>query len=144
MENLMPSILLLVSDVRRALEKNLSCQVGIRYFIERDLKDSYSLVVKKWWHTKSSGQISILEVEYKQKLGPAQKMLLVILEKGLAGASIYQHLSTFEQDIFELCDEKIQHHIAILPLKLQIPLMGLILPSIMVLIIVPALQMLTI
>ena len=136
MENVTPTLVLLW-DVKRALEKGQSVSVGLRKFTERNLKHEFSSFVNGWQLHLQSQQKPPLT----QHLSPTRRHLLALLEHGLAGQSILEALKSYELELILSCDDEIQSHIAKLPLILLIPLMGLIFPSLMMLLIWPALKM---
>lgn len=136
MENITPTLVLLW-DVRRSLEKGQSVSQGMRFFIERSLKNEFSYFVQKWLiHFQTEK-----EMLDSQHLKPSRRHLLSLLEHGLKGQSILEALKSYEVELIMSCEDEIQSHIAKLPLILLIPLMGLIFPSLMMLLIWPALKM---
>lgn len=145
MEPIIPTLLILIWDIKRSMEKNLSCINGLKVFLERGMQDTFSVSISKWWYLKSTNSnIQISNSEFELKMGSAEKMMVKLLDKGISGESVYSQLLIFEDEILLLCEDKILNHVALLPLKLQIPLMGLILPACMMLILVPALALLMI
>ena len=68
--------------------------------------------------------------------------MLELLQHGLSGQAILESLKAYEAELIMGCEDEIQNHIAKLPLILMIPLMGLIFPSLMILLIIPAVKML--
>ncbi len=136
MENITPTLLLLW-DVKRALEKGQSVAQGIRFFIERNIRHDFSYFVKQWFLHFQSSQVMLASGH----LQPTRKYLLTLLEHGLSGQGILEALRSYEGEVILGCEDEIQSHIAKLPLILLIPLMGLIFPSLMMLLIWPALKM---
>ncbi len=141
-----PSSLYLLWDLKRALEKNQSLQIGIKFFIHRNLKCQFSNRFHEWWVSKHSNQQnqSTSRTAFDYKFNIRQQALIQILEKGLEGAPIYENLKSLEKDFLVFCEDDIQSHTALLPLLMQIPLMGLIMPAILALLIIPALGLLQI
>ncbi len=133
----LPASLLLVWDLRRAIERSQSLHLGIKRFIDRDLKCRFALQFQNWWN------------HYRMKHKPQpfqwtmyQRVLIQLIEKGLAGTAIYDYLIDLDEQMITCCQEDIEKHISLLPLILQIPLLGLLFPAILMLLLVPALKLL--
>jgi hypothetical protein len=135
MENLSPTLLLLW-DVRRALEKSQAVSVGIKNYLSRTSNDKFYTQVERWWSYQNSASNSF----DKNELYPTRKYLLEILELGLKGQSILETLKSYELELIQSCEDEIQKHLAKLPLLLMIPLMGLIFPSLMLLLVGPLMK----
>lgn len=136
MENVTPTLILLW-DVKRALEKGLSVLSGVQTFIKRDLRHDFAHFVRAWLTHFQTNKESLNTMH----LNPTRRYLLSILEHGLKGQAILEALKSYESELIMSCDDEIQSHIAKLPLMLLIPLMGLIFPSLMILLVFPALKM---
>lgn len=136
MENVTPTLILLW-DVKRALEKGLSVSNGVQFFIKRDLRHDFAAFVRIWLNHFQTDKESIST----RHLNPTRRHLLSLLEHGLKGQAILEALKSYEQELIMSCEDEIQTHIAKLPLILLIPLMGLIFPALMILLVVPALKM---
>lgn len=137
MENLSPSLILLW-DVRRSVENGRSVGQGVKVFLARELEDAFSGLIESWW--KAQGRSNVrwkLEVH-----GSHRRMLIELLEAGLRGQSISQPLRSLELEMVQSCEDEIAAHVASLPLLLMFPLLGLIFPSMLVLLLVPILKML--
>jgi hypothetical protein len=144
MENIkLPASLLLIWDIRRALEKNQSLQIGIKFFLSRQLKCRFShafadLHRDQMLKTEKSENVSLSP----DKFNVPQRALMFLIVKGLAGLPIYENIKLLEKEFVTHCEDDIQGHIMKLPLLLQIPMLGLLFPAIMCMLIVPALGML--
>lgn len=137
MENITPT-LILIWDVKRSLEKGNSVAGGIKFFLGRQLRHEFSYFVNTWFQQLVSQKDGPL----KHHLPASRRHLLSLLEQGLQGQSILESLKGYEAEVILGCEDEIQSHLAKLPLLLMIPLMGLIFPSLMILLIAPALKML--
>ncbi len=137
MENITPSLLLLW-DVKRSLEKGQSVSHGIRNFNDRNLAHEFCFFVKKWFLHYQTEKTALNSLH----LNPTRRYLLSLIEYGLAGQSILEALKSYELELIMSCEDEIQSHVAKLPLSLLIPLMGFIFPSLMMLLVWPALKML--
>ena len=152
MDNIsLPSSLILVWDVRRAIEKNLSLQLGLQKFVQRTANirgfqghfednsaDSFTKNFVNWWQIRQKTQTSDLN-----NFNAQHRAIITLLELGLRGQSIYEPLKALEADLIEMCEADIQEHAAKLPLLLQIPLIFLVFPAICILLLVPTLSQLT-
>ncbi len=132
----LPSSLLLVWDLRRAIERNQSLHIGIKRFNERDLKCKFALQFRNWWT-----HYRLKQVSSQFQWNMHQRILIILIEKGLTGTAIYDHLIELDAQMINSCEEDIEKHISLLPLILQIPLLGLLFPAILMLLLVPALKL---
>jgi hypothetical protein len=137
----LPSSLLLVWDLKRAIETNQSVKVGLLKFIERDLKTLFATTLKKWAEQNIKGHKTDINLA---QFNMHQRLVIEILQKGLQGMSIYESLIELNTNMIGCCDDDIEKHVALLPLLLQIPLLGLLFPAILMLLVVPAVKMLNI
>ncbi len=135
MEDVSPTLILLW-DIKRSLEKGQSVNLGMKFFLNRKIKDPFYLQVDQWW----LAQNNVLSRFNKKDLSISRKHLLEILEIGLKGQAILETLKNYEHELIQCCDDEIQSHLARLPLLLMIPLMGLIFPALMILLIGPLLK----
>jgi hypothetical protein len=144
MENIkLPGALLLIWDAKRALEKNQSLQIGLKNFISRKLSCKFSIAfadIYREYQIKSD-QIEKFHPNFKN-FNSSQRALVFLIIKGLSGLPIYENIKLLEKEFLSHCHDDIQNHIQKLPLLLQIPMLGLLFPSIMCLLIVPALGLL--
>ncbi|MCM2354422.1 MAG: hypothetical protein NDI63_12465 [Pseudobdellovibrio sp.] len=139
----LPNSLILVWDIQRAIEKNLSLQQGLQKFVQRatnirGFQDDFSKNFMKWWQIRQKTQVSDLNGFNAQ-----HRALITLIESGLRGQSIYEAIKAIEADLIEMCEADIQEHAAKLPLLLQIPLVFLVFPAICILLLVPTLCQLT-
>jgi hypothetical protein len=142
MENMnLPASLILVWDLRRSIEMNQSLQIGIKNFLKRDLSCQFTIQFKNWWNNHRAGQKMPYELI---KWNMHQRLLIQLIQKGLAGAAIYENLIELDLQMISACDEDIEKHISLLPLILQIPLLGMLFPAILMLLLIPALKLLQI
>ena len=135
MENIAPSLILLW-DVKRALEKGHSLSSGIKTYLARNSSDSFKNHVESWWLAQSNPNKAF----EKHKLTMTRKYLLEIFEQGLRGQAILENLKSYETELVLSCEDEIQKHIAKLPLVLMIPLMLFIFPAMMLLLVGPLLN----
>lgn len=140
-----PESLKLLLEVRRALEKNVSIHIGIRNFLKKKDKSSFSKNFQRIYEKAQGNHINDsfnLEESDLKMLNPKQRSLVNLILRGVLGHPIYENLRQLEDEIILSCHDQIKKHVLNLPLKLQIPMLLLIFPAIMLLILVPALKML--
>ncbi len=137
MENIAPSLILLW-EVKRALEKGQSVSVGLKTYLKHAKSDVFRSQVEIWWAAQNNLQISY----DKSILGYKRRYLLQVLEAGLKGHGILQALYSLESGLILSCEDEIQNHVARLPLLALIPLMFFIFPAMMLLLVVPLLKLL--
>lgn len=144
MENIMlPASLLLIWDIKRAIEKNQSLQVGIKSFFSRSLQCRFSKIFADIFREQQlkTDKFENLGLSF-EKLNISQRALVFLIIKGLSGLPIYENLKLLEKEFITHCEDDIQSHILRLPLLLQIPMLGFLFPAIMCLLVIPALGML--
>ena len=144
MDNLnLPTSLILIWELKRTIEKNLSLQQGLQKYFQNltqlhTLKgykgDIFAKNFMQWWQIRQKTQVSELSFFNAQ-----HRAIITLIESGLRGQSIYEPLKALEADFIEMCDADIQEHAAKLPLLLQIPLIFLVFPAICILLLVPTL-----
>lgn len=134
----LPSSLILVWDLRRAIEMNQSLQVGLKKFLNRDLKSKFAIQFKNWWESYKAHKQPGENIKWNMH----QRVLIQLIHKGINGVAIYENLVELDQQMINSCDEDIEKHISLLPLILQIPLLGLLFPAILMLLLIPALKLL--
>jgi hypothetical protein len=140
-ENLAPSLILLW-DVKRALECGHSAGKGVKCFLARAndeaSDDVFHFQTRTWWNSLSNPNIQF----ERQRIAPHRRMLLELIEAGLRGQPISAALKNIEAELILSCEDEIAAHVARLPLILLFPLLGLVFPSMLMLFILPVLDML--
>ena len=137
MENLAPSLILLW-DVKRAIENGQAASQGIKCFLSRERSEVFHFQTKEWWDSLSNPNIRF----DKRRLNPHRRMLLELLEAGMRGLPIAAALKNLEAELILSCEDEISTHVSRLPLILLLPLLGLVFPSMLMLLILPVLDML--
>lgn len=137
MDNVAPS-LVLTWDVMWALERGQPVTYGVQCFLKREDRNLFKHQIEMWWAAQKNPALSF----DKRVMNATRRQLLHILELGLHGESILAQLKLLEAELLLSCDEEIQQHAALLPLKMMVPLFGLIFPSLLLLLISPLLRML--
>jgi len=138
-----PAALRLCRDIRNAIESQKSIKYGLQVFINRKLRDPFSVNLVRW--VQLIGHNSEINRSEAHRLTDLfniyQRTLLLVIENGLAGHSVSDHLMQIESEFQAICLADIAKHTATLPFRLQIPLLLFILPAILIIIIVPALNL---
>ncbi len=136
----LPSVLILLWDVKRAIETQKSLQIGLQTFAKRSLKDEFALKFQTML-------ISEPQVSQKHplctKMTVYQKNLIMLIAQGVAGLGIYPALLRLEKELLTICEDDVEKHTQLLPLKLQIPLLGFIFPALMMILLIPVINMLS-
>ncbi|MGZ3726094.1 MAG: hypothetical protein ACXWQQ_09835 [Pseudobdellovibrio sp.] len=134
--------LILLWDVVRALENGYPIAAGVQNYLGRppddQLNEEFFYQIRTWWlsqqNVSAAFDVSTLSLNRRQ--------LIKILEMGLNGESVLSHLKALETELVLSCEDEIQKFAALLPLKIMFPLLCLILPSMLILLIVPLLRLL--
>lgn len=134
----MPPPLILLWDVMWALEKGSSVANGVNFFLNRQLASVFYYQIETWWYKKTNPTQKLSS----HTLSFTRRQLLEVLDLGLKGESIMTNLKTLEAELILSCEEEIQRHISLLPTKMMLPLLGLMFPSMMLLLVFPLLEML--
>lgn len=152
MENVAPPLILLW-EVKRALEKGQSVRVGIKNYLHRTKTDTFRHQVALWWALQNSfspdqATKNVAQIGHPSppnQLSPLnhqRRYLLTVLAAGLKGHGILPTLRDLEQGFILSCESEIQDHVSRLPLLALIPLMFLIFPAMMLLLVEPLLKLL--
>ena len=137
----MSPTLLLLWEVCRALEGGFSVTTGVQNFFKRAPQDAFYYQFKTWWLMQQTEEQKII-VAGKLNFNVGQRHLLNLIQEGLKGESIYDNLKWLEKELISSCENEIHQHLSLLPIKIIFPLLCLIMPSILILLIFPLLQML--
>lgn len=137
MENLAPPLILLW-DVKRALEKKQAISVGVKNYLKRKKDHTFHRQIGIWWLSQQNSRIFF----DKKQMTYHRRHFLEILEQGLKGQSILPALYSLETELIVSCENEIQVYVARLPLISLIPLTFLIFPSMLLLLVAPLLKLL--
>ena len=126
MENIkLPATLLLIWDIKRSIEKNQSLQIGIKSFLSRQLSCQFST--------------AFADIYFALEWVKRRVLFTLLFRNYFHPNSNFKFL---EKEFLSHCEDDIQAHAMKLPLLLQIPMLGLLFPSIMCLLVVPAMGLL--
>ena len=79
----------------------------------------------------------------QQQMTDHQRALFLIIEQGLRGLPVLQHLCSLEIEIKQACEDQIQEELLKLPFKVLIPLLFFQFPALVLLFLGPFLRQLT-
>lgn len=133
MEDLAPPLCLLLV-VRNKMECGESVRTAIELYT-RSSNEEFRHEVRKWLVAYEAGQTTDHIIESQKS--PYRKGLLRLLEKGLSGFPIFQQLQDLETEIIDASSIEMQRNIAVLPIKMLLPLLFFQFPSYMVLLLMP-------
>lgn len=136
MENIAPPLQLLLC-VKRSLEKGQTVRQGTVLFMKQAPAE-FSDVVAKWHSLLQQGLPTKILLQGIPSMH--RRVLLQIMERGIKGESIYNHLCQLEIEIIEACHDEIGHKLARLPFLLMIPLLLMQFPAILLLLFGPLMQ----
>lgn len=135
----MSPTLILLWDVKRSIKFGRSVNFGVQKFLFRKLSSE----LHDYFNENSNFRQKARDKEIIfAEMNPKQRYLVTIIESGRSGNPILNELEKLESEILLELDLEIENHISKLPVLLLIPLMGLIFPSMLILIIVPLLKLL--
>lgn len=134
MENLAPPLLLVV-NLKREMERGRSIREALaRYLNETD--DEFARTVAAWNVRIEQG----MDFPYSSVKSLSRRALLMLLERGLKGEPVFQHLQRLESEIIENCQDEIQQKLQKLPFILMLPLLLLQFPAFLILLFGPFLE----
>lgn len=90
--------------------------------------------MRQWWfHYQNGHRRPEFSTHY-------QRALVTIIESGLSGAPIFEHLEELEEEVAEELKRQIDAHLESLPFKLLLPLVLLFFPAFIILLFGPLLN----
>lgn len=136
MEDLSPT-LVLIWDVLCAIEGGYSVLHGVQIFNNRRLPQNLSTEIRKVM------QDTVKPPDFRNCSGLSlhQQHLLQLIQLGSRGESVYETLKALETELILSCEDEISRHLALLPFKMMLPLLGLIMPALMIVLITPLIAM---
>lgn len=127
MEGLAPPLALAI-EIQASLANGESIRSAlIRYIGESQLE--FQQVVRRFliaWDQSQDWRAVV-----RQVASPYRRSLLELAAHGLAGQSVQTPLAELQKEIETACDEEIELHINMLPLKMLLPLLLLQFPAFM-------------
>lgn len=134
METLAPALHLLIF-IRFSMESGDSLRKALQDYESMDCHPEWTTFIKKWMQARQSGQdISTLIRTLKT---PSQRVLVQLINQGLAGEPIHQNLIQLEEELLQQSNDEIETFISTLPIKALIPLLLLQFPAYLILMLAP-------
>lgn len=138
MEDISPSLKVIL-EVRTAIEGGHSVRQGLLSYLKINNSD-FSQILRTWMlrrdHNQETGSII-------NDLVPARRAVIQCFERGLGGTPILPQLIELEGEIIKLCESELDEQIKIMPIKMLLPLLGLMFPAYLLLLFGPFLDILT-
>lgn len=135
MENISPTLLLLM-EVRAALECGTSVRTGIKQFLSSN-ETSINDLVAKWILYIDQNQDT---TQLLRSSSSCRRTLFTILEKGLNGVPILPFLVELEIEVLKSCESELQDRVNKLPFKLMLPVFFLMFPAYLILLLGPFIE----
>ncbi len=136
MEGLAPPLELLIT-VKSSLECGESVRTGILKYISTS-RSEFAQTVSRWLFAldqngKHLDIVKLIKSSHRQSI-------LNVLEQGLRGQSIMFVLTELEKEMNDACKREMEQYIALLPIKLLIPLLLFQFPAYLILILGPLIK----
>jgi len=138
MKHLIPPQISTLQDLIYLLESGYSLRDSLLQILESNTKDDFILKIQIWIKQHDAGLSS---EDFVQILTSSiDRQIFSLLERGLKGEPILKYLIQLEQEIQELVQIKRDKNLAMLPIKLLIPLTLMIFPAYLIVLLVPLLS----
>lgn len=138
MEDISPSLRVIL-EVRTAIEGGHSVRQGLLLFLKSSNSD-FSHILSAWMLRRDHNQETNSIIS---NLVPARRAVLQCFDRGLSGTPILSQLIELEGEIINLCESELDEQIKIMPIKMLLPLLGLMFPAYLLLLFGPFLDVLT-
>ncbi len=135
MESIAPPLKLILA-LRSGLERGESVRSSAQKYIATE-DDELSRLVATWMLLKNQG--SPTDVLFASLKSPHRRAVLMMVERGLAGETIYPTLSRLEEEVIAATNSELEEFVALLPIKMLIPLLFFQFPAFLLLLFGPLL-----
>ncbi len=135
MEDLVPPSLVLVRDLRYALEDGRSLKQGLESFLSRNLECDFRRDLIRIWSGSGRGVCPGQEMRFPAHID----LLLGLILRGLAGDSIGSSLARVEEEIYRMAQDELQKRVDLLPFELMVPTLLFFFPAVMCVLVGPVL-----
>lgn len=132
-----PSLLKLLNHLQYQLESGYSIREGLRSYLQSKDSDPFIISVNDWFFNMENQKDVSFWTESQGSI--FERMLFQLMTRGLQGEGVSQFLNDLELEVHLSIQQQIDQHIAVLPLKMLFPLLGLIFPALLILIMGPIL-----
>jgi hypothetical protein len=111
----------------------------VKYLRSAPIKDDFAIEARTFLQLWDQGR------DWRERLAkhvqsPYRRVLLELIASGLAGQSILAQLADLKTDIVDACEQEVQHHLELLPLKMLVPLLFFQFPAFLILLFGPLLR----
>jgi hypothetical protein len=138
MRQLIPYQLGILQDLIYLLESGYSLRDSLLQILESNPKNEFILKIQLWIKQHDAG---LGFEDFAQILtSPIDRKIFSLLERGLIGEPILKYLIQLEHEIQELIRIKRDRNLAVLPIKLLIPLILMIFPAYLIVLLIPILS----
>lgn len=135
MEGLAPPLKLLLA-LRNGIEKGESIRSAVQCYIVKE-DDELSRLVATWISRREQG-VSTQNLLLQTK-SSFRQAILMLMERGICGESIYQHVVQLEEEVIEASAGELETFLSLLPMKMLIPLLMFQFPAFLILLFGPLL-----
>ena len=136
MEGLTPPLLETVRELRWRISTGLSMREALRLHLESG-RGQLVHGLREWWALKSHERGGRPPAIFHSHL---RSSVLDVIERGLAGQPVAEHLRVLEEEIERAADDELSSHIAALPFRVLLPLLFLQFPAFLLLLLGPLLR----
>jgi hypothetical protein len=135
MEGIAPPLKLLLA-LRNGIEKGESVRMALQKYLAYE-DDELSRLVATWVSRRDQG-VSTQGLLLKTP-SPFRQAVLMMMDRGLNGEGIYQHVIQLEEEVIEASANELATFLSVLPMKMLIPLLLLQFPAFLILLFGPLL-----
>lgn len=136
MEDLAPP-LKLVMALKIGIERGESIRTALTEYLSSEA-DEFAQLVVSWLNHREQGSLNARQDPFLAN--PYRQGVIFVIERGLAGESIYQNLQQLEEELVEVCQREMEHYVSLLPFKLLMPLLLFQFPAFLILLFGPLLS----
>lgn len=135
MEDIAPTLKLILA-LRTGLDQGESFRVSLQKYISNE-RDELARLVATWMACRTQGSCTKLVLAPIKT--PHRKAAFMLLERGLAGESVSSTLARLEEEVLNATTAELEEFVAVLPIKMLIPLLFFQFPAFLVLLFGPLL-----
>ena len=135
MEDIAPPLRFL-SSLRMSIDKGDSVSIGLQRYLQT-VDDELSRLVATWFLQKSRGESGDKIVMGLKS--PYRRACLMLVGRGLAGEPIQSALAKLEEETLQASQNEIEEFLALLPMKMLVPLLFFQFPAFLFLLLGPLL-----
>lgn len=137
MENLIPPILRALREVKWLMNSGKSMNEAFQIYLERTNDDLASRLRKLWILKNQSARPNPLSEKLPTYF---QRAFWQLIERGCRGEPTIEALNALESEVERAAQAELDEHIAVLPLKMLLPLLFFQFPAYLILLLGPLLR----